>query len=254
MPLELAKVRVQASGAVLASRMDLVTIIADITRREGLAGLYKGSAPTILATVPSAAIFFALYRPSREHLEPVCGQPASTGLAAAFAGGVTLASTSPLWYLKTRQQLLETSLPECSRDTYRRFGFRGFFCGLQVSMVGSLEFAIQFLIYERLKTLLIDESSDTSRLLSCGLAGAASKAVATSIAYPHQVVRTRLRQHLDKYQRSLPTFRTILREEGVRAFYRGLHVSLLLQVPNMAITLAVYEILIDLYARYSSDL
>jgi solute carrier family 25 folate transporter 32 len=39
----------------------------------------------------------------------------------------------------------------------------------------------------------------------------------------------------------LPTFRRILSEEGVKGFYRGMGVNLLRTVPSSAVTLLVYE-------------
>ncbi|KAL6785698.1 hypothetical protein ACKKBF_B01280 [Auxenochlorella protothecoides x Auxenochlorella symbiontica] len=70
-PLDVAKKRVQVAGlarstaygervALVATR-SLRGCLADIYRREGFAGLYKGVAPSVLKAGPSAAITFAAY-------------------------------------------------------------------------------------------------------------------------------------------------------------------------------------------------
>lgn len=52
------------------------------------------------------------------------------------------------------------------------------------------------------------------------LAGAISKTVASCMAYPHEVARTRLREEGDKYNTFFQTLRTVWREEGRAGLYR----------------------------------
>ena len=59
---------------------------------------------------------------------------------------------------------------------------------------------MHFVIYEKLKIILLDREPATSKkgtvrhFLALMLCGGVSKSVATSLAYPHEVARTRLRQ------------------------------------------------------------
>ncbi|KAI4800142.1 hypothetical protein KUCAC02_014991 [Chaenocephalus aceratus] len=78
------------------------------------------------------------------------------------------------------------------------------------------------------------------------LAAATSKTCATTLAYPHEVIRTRLREEGTKYNSFFQTLRTVPREEGYRALYRGLTTHLVRQIPNTAIVISTYELVVYL--------
>lgn len=52
------------------------------------------------------------------------------------------------------------------------------------------------------------------------MAGAVSKTVASCIAYPHEVARTRLREEGNKYNTFFQTLQTVWKEEGRAGLYR----------------------------------
>lgn len=61
----------------------------------------------------------------------------------------------------------------------------------------------------------------TSRdFLEFMFAGALSKTIASCIAYPHEVARTRLREEGDKYRSFGQTICTVWKEEGKAGLYR----------------------------------
>lgn len=63
---------------------------------------------------------------------------------------------------------------------------------------------------------------------------------------PTEVIRTRLREEGTKYQTFVQTARLVFREEGYLAFYRGLFAQLIRQIPNTAIVLSTYELIVYL--------
>lgn len=52
------------------------------------------------------------------------------------------------------------------------------------------------------------------------VAGAVSKTIASCVAYPHEVARTRLREEGNKYRTFGQTLVTVWREEGKAGLYR----------------------------------
>jgi solute carrier family 25 folate transporter 32 len=71
--------------------------------------------------------------------------------------------------------------------------------------------------------------------------------VATSITYPHEVIRSRIMDYRgdDATRKSLiSTFKRIVKNEGVGALYTGIHVSLVRVLPNCCITFMSYEMIL----------
>ena len=85
------------------------------------------------------------------------------------------------------------------------------------------------------------ENSVSNQAIDCMIAGAISKTVACIMTYPHEVVRTRLREENSRYKGFFQTLSTVFREEGNRGLYRGLSTQLVRQIPNTAIMMATYE-------------
>jgi solute carrier family 25, member 33/36 len=197
---------------------------------------------------------------------------ASLHLAAAALGGVaTNTIMSPWWVIRMRIQLQNapyeplwkrwrepaTQLATASEAgaslqyrgifstalrIYREEGPWAFYRGLSASYLGVTETAFQFMLYGYLKdSLLIQRqenvlSSDSTKPAFTGvdalLAGAASKLIASATTYPHEVIRTRMREKPNpnlpaRYSSIMQTARTVFREEGVRGLYGGLSVHLL---------------------------
>lgn len=70
-------------------------------------------------------------------------------------------------------------------------------------------------------------------------AGATSKTIASCIAYPHEVARTRLREEGNKYNKFWQTLFLVWKEEGKAGLYRGLATQLVRQIPNTAIMMVI---------------
>lgn len=69
--------------------------------------------------------------------------------------------------------------------------------------------------------------------------------------YSHiaEVIRTRLREEGSRYRSFFQTLLTVPREEGYRALYRGLTTHLVRQIPNTAIMMCTYEVVVYLLGR-----
>lgn len=112
---------------------------------------------------------------------------------------------------------------------------------MSASYLGVAEGTIQWVLYERLKRVGTPKEDGKKSVLGggAGTVGAAgsAKLVASLITYPHEVIRTRLRQQPEqagaprKYTGLIQTIKVVLREEGAAALYGGLSAHLLRVVP-----------------------
>lgn len=67
-----------------------------------------------------------------------------------------------------------------------------------------------------------------------------------SSIFSPEVIRTRLREEGSKYRSFFQTLSMVVREEGYRALYRGLTTHLVRQIPNTAIMMCTYELVVYL--------
>lgn len=170
-------------------------------------------------------------------------------VSAGCAGFVAASAVNPIWLVKTRLQLHQGHIGiwQMIKRVYKREGFKGFYKGVTASYAGVSETMIQFCIYEYFRGMLLTEANEMDKrkmdFLNFMVAGGSAKFIACVVAYPHEVVRTRLREETGQ---SRGFFKTLyqLYKEGHRAMYRGLSVQLMRTVPNTAITMGTYEFVV----------
>jgi solute carrier family 25 protein 33/36 len=225
--------------------------------------LFKGLGPNLSGVVPARAINFYTYGNGKRIIADRFNGGKESALvhlcAAACAGLVTGTATNPIWLVKTRLQLdketagadrktrqYKNSL-DCVKQVVRNEGIKGLYRGLSASYLGITESTLQWVLYERMKGYLAQRKSRATangRAMTgwdefidiggkLGAAGIA-KLFAAALTYPHEVVRTRLRQRpadggIPKYTGLLQCFRTIWREEGIVSMYGGLSPHLVRQ-------------------------
>lgn len=239
-----------------------------IVKNEGFSALFKGLGPNLVGVAPSRAIYFFCYANTKNRLNSIWtpDTPLVHVCSAVTAGVTACTATNPIWFIKTRLQLDQKrgnslTTRQCIQNIYQTSGVMGFYKGISASYVGVTETVIHFVIYEAIKAKLLSNSnpnaSETERtytdFLRFMVAGACSKTTATCIAYPHEVVRTRLREEGNKYRSFFQTLLLVAREEGHRGLYRGLATQLVRQIPNTATMMATYELVVYLYHCWSQN-
>ena len=147
----------------------------------------------------------------------------------------------------------------CAKKIYEMDGIRGFYRGLSASYVGIGETVIQFVLYERLKkTLKRNRSSYMPQrsyrdFTECVIAAAGSKFLASGLTYPHEVVRTRLRESFDgqprQYRSFVQTLMKVWREEGRPGLYGGINAHLIRVIPNTVCMMLVYELVVHAFTN-----
>lgn len=184
--------------------------------------------------------------------------------SAMTAGATSTICTIPLWVIKTRFQTQSWDevryrhTLDAALTIWRTEGPSAFYRGLLPSLLGILHVAVQFPLYEQLKILAQADSAEPLSSRTILMCSAASKMVAAIATYPHEVIRTRLqtlkqplaedlssdgmiRQHDRKGLVSVT--KKLIRKEGWTGLYKGLSVNLLRTVPNSAVTMLTYELL-----------
>lgn len=246
-------------------------ILFSVHKVEGWRALFKGLGPNLVGVVPARAINFYTYGNTKRIISDQFnrGQEASwVHLCAAVIAGITTGTaTNPIWLVKTRLQLDKSRAErthglanrqyqnsfDCIKQTVRGEGIRGLYRGLSASYLGVTESTFQWVLYERMKKQL---ASREARIASSGRpptawdqtiswtgkvgAAGTAKFFAALATYPHEVIRTRLRQAPQsngqlKYHGIVHCFKTIVREEGLASLYGGLTPHMLRVVPSAAI-------------------
>ncbi|CAG8444865.1 5544_t:CDS:10 [Acaulospora morrowiae] len=263
-PLDVVKTRLQNQGRYSNDcRVPLYNGTGGTLKRiwteEGIRGLYRGLGPTLYGYLPTWAIYFSAYDYFKSTLAERAGQTSGQQwivhiIAAMGAGASSTVVTNPLWVIKTRFMTQNETTAYKYRNTldafatiYRSEGMRGFYKGLGPSLMGVSHVAVQFPLYEKMKTWLKPPDKDHLSNVSILLASSVSKMAASIATYPHEVVRTRLQNQTRKpfkYQGVFHAVKVIEKEEGWTAFYKGMSTNLLRTVPASALTILTYEILV----------
>jgi solute carrier family 25 protein 33/36 len=185
-------------------------------------------------------VYFYSYEQSKRFLGPILPEGSVSnalisGLAAGIAGNTL---TNPLWVVKTRMQLLAdqgagqrvyAGYGDAVRTIWREEGLGGFYKGISASYWGCAEGAIQFMLYEQIKSRFFErmnrrrqeegrEVTDKLPQMVYFFSAAIAKGTASVITYPHEVARTRLREQarngVFKYKGMWQTIGVIAKEEG----------------------------------------
>ncbi|KAK4773747.1 hypothetical protein SAY87_028766 [Trapa incisa] len=265
-PLDVIKTRFQVHGLASLGRDGfkgslIVGSLKQIFQKEGIRGLYRGLTPTVLALLPNWAVYFTVYEQLKSLLGSTDTNHLSVGanmMAASGAGAATTMTTNPLWVVKTRLQtqgmrsgiVPYRSTVSALKRIAQEEGIRGFYSGLVPALAGVSHVAIQFPTYEKIKIYLADQENTTMDKLGAtdvAIASSVSKIFASTLTYPHEVVRARLQEqghHTEKrYSGVLDCVKKVFQQEGIPGFYRGCATNLLRTTPAAIITFTSFEMI-----------
>ncbi|OHW91749.1 mitochondrial folate carrier protein [Colletotrichum incanum] len=280
-PLDIVKTRMQIHRSAANPSVSLTTmsLIRTLTQNpHPIASLYRGLTPNLIGNASSWSAFFffksrveraiaywragylPLTRGSGPEVRNLTKEYLTTQdffVSSALAGALTQVLTNPVWVLKTRMVSSDRSAAGAypsmwagAKVLYRSEGWRGFYRGLGVSLIGVSHGAVQFAVYEPAKKMYFagrQRKGDNGGRLSneaTVVISSAAKLVAGAVTYPYQVLRSRL-QNYDADERFGRGIRGVVariwQEEGFRGFYRGLMPGVVRVMPATWVTFLVYE-------------
>nr|XP_020472736.1 calcium-binding mitochondrial carrier protein SCaMC-1 [Monopterus albus] len=180
--------------------------------------------------------------------------------AGAMAGAVSRTGTAPLDRIKVFMQVHSSKSNEISlvggfKQMIKEGGVTSLWRGNGINVLKiAPETAIKFMAYEQYKKLLSSEPGKVKtheRFMAGSLAGA----TAQTTIYPMEVMKTRLTlRKTGQYSGMFDCAKKILKNEGVKAFYKGYVPNILGIIPYAGIDLAIYESLKNIWlSKYAKD-
>jgi len=298
-PLDVAKTRIQATSPTAKGKrkdeLTMLSVLLDIFKQEGISGWYRGFAATMLNTFSMQYAYFFFYsflrtsyikrlaaRAPPGSKAPVLSTAAELSLGAA-AGALSQIFTIPVSVIATRQQVGRTSraqkagesyLPDTdsngnggddsffavAREIIREEGVTGLWLGIKPGMVLTINPAITYGVYERLKNILLlaKAAAGASEKLTPGLTfllGAFSKTLATIVTYPYIMAKVRIQARSPEHDREeengilLPSQQPskpkqtgavgllirVLQTEGFVGWYQGMSAQIVKAVLSQAL-------------------
>jgi solute carrier family 25 folate transporter 32 len=228
----------------------------EIAATEGVRGLYKGVSLSLLSTNMSRTLFFGVYGKQKSKYEKIYGthRHLPIVLASVQSSLFTSIVTSPLWVAKTRVVL--NTVPQSFKSTfseiYKEHGIPGFYKGIGISLLLSVQGALQLTMYEYLNKIGVNKGSSGSKisqLTQPAYNAMISRFFVSILLYPFTVVRTRLQQPQiiakseAKYKGAIDCFRKSYQNEGVRGFYKGFAPNTMRSLPSNALFFFCYEMI-----------
>lgn len=260
-PLDRLKVLLQVQTDSMRGKPRIIPCILQIYKEGGFLGFFRGNGLNVLKVAPESAIKFYAYEMIKDFMVKADGLHSkdeigvlSRLLAGGTAGAIAQTVIYPMDLVKTRLQTYACingkapPLTKLSKDIWYQEGPRAFYRGLLPSLLGMIPYAgIDLAAYESLKNMSqqwLPEEHEPGPLiqLCCGMI---SGALGATCVYPLQLVRTRLQaQQMNsakRYKGMIDVFQRTYKEEGFRAFYKGLLPNLLKVIPAASITYIAYE-------------
>ncbi|TIB88338.1 hypothetical protein E3Q20_00984 [Wallemia mellicola] len=194
----------------LIPKDSLIKGVIDIFRKEGIAAAYGGFGASMINTFSQQFAYFYWYgavriawiKSTTKNGQPVLLSTASELLIGALAGDLAQIFTIPVNVIATRQQLgkqdsssdQDSDFVSVGRQIIKEDGITGLWRGLKPSLVLSVNPAITYGAYEKLKSAviggyipLLSSLSNEGRMSPWGnfILGALSKTAATVATYPY---------------------------------------------------------------------
>ncbi|BFZ53887.1 hypothetical protein PYCC9005_000918 [Savitreella phatthalungensis] len=262
-PLDVVKTRSQLS---VGKGEGMVSALRSIVKQEGFATLYRGIVPPIFMEAPKRATKFAANDKWGAFYKRTFGvDKAGQGLSiltGATAGATESFVVVPFELVKIRLQdkksaHLYSGTTDCLRKIVAKEGPLALYNGLEATMWRHVTWnAGYFGVIFQVRAQLPKPQTKKAELLNNLVAGSIGGTVGTILNTPFDVVKSRIQNapripgQVPKYNWALSSLAVVAREEGVGALYKGFVPKVLRLGPGGGILLAVYTVLMEIFAKY----
>ncbi|KAH9819598.1 mitochondrial carrier domain-containing protein [Melampsora americana] len=286
--------RQNAPNRLTLPKLSFREVMIEIFKHQGLSGFYRGFLASMLNTFSMQFAYFYWYtivrktylrslfpiqkgkdRSQKEHLS--IGTELGLG---AISGAIAQIFTIPVSVIATRQQL-ETSktesksLMKTATEIIQEDGLTGLWRGLRPSLVLTVNPAITYGMFERLKVFFLGMDGKLTPGKAF-LMGALSKTMATVVTYPYIMAKVRLQAKYDdddehheevhqtvekgespsdrkfkdhkkkeRYEGALDVLRKVASEKGLSGWYQGMQAQITKAVLSQALLFGIKDLLED---------
>jgi adenine nucleotide transporter 17 len=269
-PLQKMSTRMQVEGANAEEYSTLPQAIKHTVQEEGFGSLFSGAGQSWLTNAAEQGLYNYWYQRLRDHygVQDKAINNWRNFLISLAAAAITTLFLNPFWVINTRTETnkapsldgpAQSFFPTLKR-TITEEGIVSLYSGLVPALMLTLNPAIHYTTFERLKSLLASillrrkgKTPTTSKvnhfafsLTQLFLLGVASKAIATFLTYPLMVIRSRMQVGNQGFAEVV---RQIKQEEGICGFFKGLDAKIWFSVLNAGLVMMLQDRIADLVSR-----
>lgn len=221
-------------------------VILKVYEEEGLSGLYKGLGASLVGSFVQSFSYFFWYTVVRKYyFKMKSGRGRGTVkkfstieelLLSMIAAATSQLFTSPVSTISTIQQTKEglegdNSVRDIACQIYKNEGITGFWKGLKVSMVLTINPSITYASSEKLKDMIFNVEWDSKKLGDSSLQlnpaqnfliGVLSKIISTTITHPLIIAKASLQKNSSQFKSFQQVLHYLYKHEGLRALWKGI--------------------------------
>ncbi|XP_034243224.1 congested-like trachea protein [Thrips palmi] len=258
-PLDTIKVRLQTMPKPAPGQLPMYAgtfdCLTKTVKQEGVRGLYKGMAAPLTGVAPIFALSFFGFGLGKRLQQSAEGEELSLVQlfnAGAFSGVLTTVIMAPGERIKCLLQVQQAGTgpakyagpKDCVKQLYREGGLRSIYKGSVATLLRDVPASgMYFMSYDVIQRSLKKEGQEIgllSTIFAGGMAGIANWAV----GMPADVIKSRLQTAPEgTYPNGIKdVFRSLLKEDGPRAFYKGVVPVMLRAFPANAACFIGFEV------------
>ncbi|XP_066308688.1 probable envelope ADP,ATP carrier protein, chloroplastic [Miscanthus floridulus] len=261
-PLDRVKILMQTHSVRVAGKsakkgVGFLEAMADIGKKDGLKGYWKGNLPQVIRIIPYSAVQLFSYEVYKKIFRRKDGELSVFGrlAAGACAGMTSTLVTYPLDVLRLRLavQSGNSTLPQVALNMLREEGLASFYGGLGPSLIAIAPYiAVNFCVFDLMKKSVPEkyknrpETSLATAILSATFA--------TLMCYPLDTVRRQMQMKGTPYNTVFDAIPGIVERDGLTGLYRGFVPNALKNLPNSSIKLTVFDTVKTLIATGQKEM